>query len=45
YLKGTPSLGLRYPNCSSFYLKGYSDSDYAGCNMDRKSTSGACQLL
>ncbi|GJY89151.1 retrovirus-related pol polyprotein from transposon TNT 1-94 [Tanacetum coccineum] len=29
----------------SFDLKGYSDSDYAGCNMDRKSTSGACQLL
>ncbi|GJV14557.1 hypothetical protein Tco_1359880 [Tanacetum coccineum] len=28
-----------------FDLKGYSDSDYAGCNMDRKSTSGACQLL
>ncbi|GJU89988.1 retrovirus-related pol polyprotein from transposon TNT 1-94 [Tanacetum coccineum] len=24
---------------SSFDLKGYSDSDYAGCNMDRKSTS------
>nr|GEX87100.1 uncharacterized mitochondrial protein AtMg00810-like [Tanacetum cinerariifolium] len=28
-----------------FDLKGYSDSDYAGCNMDRKTTSGACQLL
>ncbi|GJX33845.1 hypothetical protein Tco_0245402 [Tanacetum coccineum] len=28
-----------------FDLKGYSDSDYAGCNMDRKSTSGACQIL
>ncbi|GKE29803.1 hypothetical protein Tco_1445187 [Tanacetum coccineum] len=28
-----------------FNLKGYSDSDYAGCNMDRKSTSGACHLL
>ncbi|GKD90196.1 hypothetical protein Tco_1365703 [Tanacetum coccineum] len=28
-----------------FELKGYSDSDYARCNMDRKSTSGACQLL
>ncbi|GJU59642.1 hypothetical protein Tco_1237408 [Tanacetum coccineum] len=28
-----------------FNLKGYSDSDYAGCNMDRKITSGACQLL
>ncbi|GJY75087.1 retrovirus-related pol polyprotein from transposon TNT 1-94 [Tanacetum coccineum] len=25
-----------------FDLKGYSDSDYARCNMDRKSTSGAC---
>nr|GEV78103.1 hypothetical protein [Tanacetum cinerariifolium] len=23
----------------------YRDSDYAGCNMDRKSTSGACHLL
>ncbi|GJS76764.1 retrovirus-related pol polyprotein from transposon TNT 1-94 [Tanacetum coccineum] len=28
-----------------FDLKGYSDSDYAGCNMDRKSTLGACHLL
>ncbi|GJY70951.1 retrovirus-related pol polyprotein from transposon TNT 1-94, partial [Tanacetum coccineum] len=45
YLKGTPSLGLYYPNCLGFDLKGYSDSDYAGCNMDRKSTSGACQIL
>ncbi|GKC45008.1 retrovirus-related pol polyprotein from transposon TNT 1-94 [Tanacetum coccineum] len=45
YLKGTPSIGLWYPKCSGFDLKGYSDSDYAGCNMDRKSTSGACQLL
>ena len=36
YLKGTPSLGLYYPKCSGFDLKGYSDSDYAGCNMDRK---------
>ncbi|GKD37185.1 retrovirus-related pol polyprotein from transposon TNT 1-94, partial [Tanacetum coccineum] len=38
YLKGTPTLGLYYPKCSSFDLKGYSDSDYVGCNMDRKST-------
>ncbi|GJY18264.1 hypothetical protein Tco_0389755 [Tanacetum coccineum] len=45
YLKGTPSLGLWYPKCLGFDLKGYSDSDYAGCNMDRKSTLGACQLL
>ncbi|GJT40225.1 hypothetical protein Tco_0940090 [Tanacetum coccineum] len=45
YLKGTPSLGLWYPKCLGFDLKGYLDSDYAYCNMDRKSTSSACQLL
>lgn len=45
YLKGTPNLGLYYPKCSGFDLKGYTDSDYAGCNMDRKTTSGSCQFL
>ncbi|GJV89079.1 retrovirus-related pol polyprotein from transposon TNT 1-94 [Tanacetum coccineum] len=39
YLKGTLNLSLYYPKCSGFDLKGYSDSDYAGCNMDKKSTS------
>ncbi|GKA85541.1 hypothetical protein Tco_0807195 [Tanacetum coccineum] len=38
YLKGTPNLGLYYLKCSGFDLKGYSDSDYAGCNMDRKTS-------
>ncbi|GJZ20458.1 retrovirus-related pol polyprotein from transposon TNT 1-94 [Tanacetum coccineum] len=28
---------------NGFDLKGYTDSDYAGCNMDRKSTSSACR--
>ncbi|GKB43841.1 retrovirus-related pol polyprotein from transposon TNT 1-94 [Tanacetum coccineum] len=28
YLKSTPSLGLWYPKCLRFNLKGYSDSDY-----------------
>ncbi|GJY11064.1 retrovirus-related pol polyprotein from transposon TNT 1-94 [Tanacetum coccineum] len=45
YLKGTYSLGLWCPKCSGFDLKGYLDSEYVGCNMDRKSTSSACQLL
>ncbi|GJQ91786.1 retrovirus-related pol polyprotein from transposon TNT 1-94 [Tanacetum coccineum] len=40
YLKGTPNLGLWYPKGSGFDLKAYSDSDYASCNLDRKSTSG-----
>nr|GEU81609.1 retrovirus-related Pol polyprotein from transposon TNT 1-94 [Tanacetum cinerariifolium] len=39
-LKGTPSLGMWYPKCLDFNLKGYSNSDYAGCNMDRKTTLG-----
>ncbi|GJV97195.1 hypothetical protein Tco_1548772 [Tanacetum coccineum] len=41
YLKGTLSLGLWYPKCLGFELKGYSDSNYDGCNMDKKSTSSA----
>ncbi|GJT22454.1 retrovirus-related pol polyprotein from transposon TNT 1-94 [Tanacetum coccineum] len=45
YLKGTPTLSLYYPKCLGFDLKGYSDLNYDGCNMDRKSTSGACQIL
>ncbi|GJT11245.1 retrovirus-related pol polyprotein from transposon TNT 1-94 [Tanacetum coccineum] len=45
YLKGTSTLGLYYPKCLGFDLEGYSDSDYVGCNMDRKSTSGAYQIL
>ncbi|GJV06092.1 retrovirus-related pol polyprotein from transposon TNT 1-94 [Tanacetum coccineum] len=37
--------GLWYPKGSGFDMKEYSDSDYAGCNLDRKSTSGGCQIL
>jgi hypothetical protein len=28
-----------------FDLLGYSDSDYAGCKVDQKSTTGTCQFL
>ena len=45
YLKGTITLGLWYPRESDFNLCGYSDSDFAGCTVDRKSTSGSCQFL
>ncbi|GJV01466.1 retrovirus-related pol polyprotein from transposon TNT 1-94, partial [Tanacetum coccineum] len=45
YLKETPNLGLWYPKGSGFNLKAYSDSDYAGCNLDKKSTSWGCQIL
>ncbi|KAI3718388.1 hypothetical protein L6452_19257 [Arctium lappa] len=45
YLRGSPSLGLWYPKLSSFDLTAYTDADHAGCKLDRKSTSGCCQLL
>lgn len=45
YLSGTINLGLFYPICNHFELMGYSDADYAGCQIDRKSTSGACTFL
>nr|GEX04250.1 hypothetical protein [Tanacetum cinerariifolium] len=41
YLKGQPKLGLWYPKVSSFDLEAYSNSDYAGANLDRKSITGA----
>ena len=45
YLAHTPTLGLWYPKGSVFDLIGYSDSDYAGDRVDRKSTSGTCHFL
>ncbi|GKB87835.1 putative ribonuclease H-like domain-containing protein [Tanacetum coccineum] len=40
YLKGQPKLGLWYPRDSPFDLEAFSDSDYAGASLDRKSTIG-----
>ncbi|GJS75193.1 putative ribonuclease H-like domain-containing protein [Tanacetum coccineum] len=40
YLKGQPKLGLWYPMDSLFDLEAFSDSDYAGASLDRKSTTG-----
>jgi hypothetical protein len=45
YLVYTPKFCLWYPKGSSFDLLGYSDADWAGCKIDRKSTSGTCQFL
>lgn len=42
YVKGT---GLCYPCDDNLELTGYSDSNYIGCKLDRKSTSGTCQFL
>ncbi|GJT99450.1 uncharacterized mitochondrial protein-like protein [Tanacetum coccineum] len=45
YLKGQPKLRLWYPKDSPFDLVAYTDSDYAGASLDRKSTTGGCQFL
>jgi hypothetical protein len=44
YLVYTPKFCLWYPQGSTFDLIGYSDVDWAGCKIDRKSTSGTCQF-
>ncbi|GJW43802.1 putative ribonuclease H-like domain-containing protein [Tanacetum coccineum] len=45
YLKYQPKLGLWYPRDSPFELEAFSDSDYRGASLDRKSTTGGCQFL
>ncbi|KAD0942788.1 hypothetical protein E3N88_43529 [Mikania micrantha] len=45
YLQGTQSLGIWYSTGHSCKLVAFSDSDYAGCKLTRKSTSGGCQFL
>nr|GEU89204.1 hypothetical protein [Tanacetum cinerariifolium] len=45
YLKGQPKLGLWYPRDSPFDLEAFSDSDYAGASLDRKSITRGCQFL
>jgi hypothetical protein len=42
YLKHTQNVGLWYPKGAKFEFVGYLDSDYAGCKVERKSTSGTC---
>nr|GEV56190.1 hypothetical protein [Tanacetum cinerariifolium] len=45
YLKGQLKLGLWYPKDSPFDLVAYTDSDYVGATLDRKSTTKGCQFL
>jgi hypothetical protein len=43
YLKHTQNIGLWYPKGAKFELIGYSDFDYTGCKVERRSTSSICQ--
>ena len=45
YLKGTDNLCLFYPRSDDFMLRGFTDADYAGDLVNRKSTSGMVQFI
>ena len=45
YLKGTADYGILYKRDSNSVMIGFSDSDYAGCLDDRKSTSRLVFML
>nr|GFA40508.1 putative ribonuclease H-like domain-containing protein [Tanacetum cinerariifolium] len=42
YLKGQPKLSLWYARDSPFDMEAFSDSDYAGASLDRKSPTRGC---
>ena len=45
YLKKTGDLVLFYPAGDTFDLVGFADADFAGYQVDRKSTSGMAHFL
>jgi hypothetical protein len=45
YLKHTPEFGIWYSTSSSLDLVGFSDTDFVGCGIDRKSTSRTYHFL
>ncbi|GKD01205.1 retrovirus-related pol polyprotein from transposon TNT 1-94, partial [Tanacetum coccineum] len=45
YLRGTINWGLWYPKDTAMALTAYADTDYAGCQDTRRSTSGSTQFL
>jgi hypothetical protein len=44
-LKYTLEFGIWYSISSSLDLVGFFDTDFVGCGIDRKSTSGICHFL
>ncbi|KAL6311431.1 hypothetical protein AAG906_035856 [Vitis piasezkii] len=45
YLKGNPRKGILFKKNNTLALKAYTDVDYAGFLVDRRSTTGYCTFL
>jgi hypothetical protein len=45
YLKGTPGRGILFKRNGNTTLEAYTDADYAGSIIDRRSTTGYCTFL
>ncbi|XP_071925747.1 secreted RxLR effector protein 161-like [Coffea arabica] len=45
YVKGTVDYGIRFSQVKNFNFHGFSDSDWAGCADDMRSTSGYCFIF
>ncbi|KAL5741578.1 hypothetical protein ACOSP7_028310 [Xanthoceras sorbifolium] len=45
YLKGAPGLGILYANHGHTHIECFSDADWAGSKVDRRSTSGYCVFV
>ena len=45
YLYGTQDFGIWFSAYSSISLRTFSDTDFGGYRIDRKSTSGTCHFL
>ena len=45
YLKGAPSQALFFPSHTYYRLRSYFNSDWAGCPLTQRPTTGYCVLL
>ena len=45
YIKGSPSRGIFFPSENDMKLRAFSDSDWASCDITRKSTTGYCIFI